>query len=186
MKIFKRSTLLLVLLVSVTAGCDNNSWLSQEPESIIEEDQVWNDPELIRGVLANYYDRLPRFHSLTDGQGGGWTEFALMTDAMWSGQSNNDGLLNIESFGTSWWSLWDYDRIYDINKAIENIDEYSTALTEQQQSQFKAEFRFIRAWVYFQMVKRMGGVPLVTKTMEYDPENASNFHIPRSTEAEIY
>ncbi|MCW9706090.1 RagB/SusD family nutrient uptake outer membrane protein [Fodinibius salsisoli] len=186
MKIFKRSTLLLVLLFSLIAGCDNSEWLSQDPETIITEDQVWNDPELIRGVLSNYYDRLPRFHSLTDGQGGGWTEFALMTDAMWSGQENNDDLLNIETFGTDWWSLWDYDLIYDINKAIENIDQFSTGLTEQQRGQFKAEFRFVRAWVYFQMVKRMGGVPLVTSTMEYNPENASEFHIPRSTEAEIY
>lgn len=186
MKIFYKYTLLFALLVLLTAGCDNDSWLSQDPEDIITEDQVWNDPELIRGVLSNYYDRLPRFHSLTDGQGGGWTEFALFTDAMWSGQENNDGLLNIETFGTDWWSLWDYELIYDINKAIENIDQYSTGLTQDQRSQFKAEFRFIRAWVYFQMVKRMGGVPLVTETMQYNPEEASEFHIPRSTEAEIY
>lgn len=185
MKSLNRYALLFVLLFTM-AGCDGD-WLVREPESIITEEQVWNDPEMIRGLLANYYDRLPRFHSLTDGQGQGWPEFALFTDAMWSGQENNDGLLNIETYGTSWWALWDYDLIRDLNMAIENIDHYSTELEPDQKNQFKAELRFLRAWVYFQHVKRMGGVPLITETLEYDfSGDPSSVQIPRSTEAEVY
>ncbi|MDR8392951.1 RagB/SusD family nutrient uptake outer membrane protein [Aliifodinibius sp. S!AR15-10] len=185
MKSLNRYTLLFVLLFAMT-GCDGD-WLVREPESIITEEQVWNDPEMIEGLLANYYDRLPRFHSLTDGQGQGWAEFALFTNAMWSGQENRDGLLNIENYGTTWWALWDYDLIRDLNLAIENIDQYSTELDPDQKNQFKAELRFLRAWVYFQHVKRMGGVPLVTETLEYDfSGDPSSVQIPRSTEAEIY
>lgn len=184
MKLLNKYTLLVVLLLAL-AGCDDD-WLEKEPESIITDDQVWNDPQLIRGVLANYYDRLPRFHSLTDGQGQGWPEFALFTEALWSGQNNNDGLLNIETYG-NWWSLWDYDLIRDINLAIENIDQYSTELSTTQKNQFKAELRFLRGWVYLKHVIRMGGVPIITETLEYEPgDDPSSIQIPRNTEAEVY
>lgn len=185
MKSLTKYTLLFVFLFSL-AGCDGD-WLVREPENIITEDQVWNDPQMIRSLLANYYDRIPRFHSLTDGQGQGWPEFALFTDAMWSGQENNDGLLNIESYGTTWWALWDYGLIRDLNLAIENIDKYSTELSETQKTQFKSELRFLRAYVYFKHVKRMGGVPLVTSTLQYDfSGDPSAVQVPRSSEAEVY
>lgn len=50
-----------------------------------------------------------------------------------------------------------------------------------------AEFRFIRAYVYFELVKRMGGVPLITTQLIYngsgDPSSLQN---PRAKESEVY
>jgi starch-binding outer membrane protein, SusD/RagB family len=52
---------------------------------------------------------------------------------------------------------------------------------------FIAEMRFLRALVYFEMVKRMGGVPLVTTTLTYDfSGDPSPLQFPRNTEAEVY
>jgi hypothetical protein len=39
-------------------GCSND-WFERNPKDIIMEEQVWNDPKQIDGLLANYYNRLP-------------------------------------------------------------------------------------------------------------------------------
>lgn len=53
-----------------------------------------------------------------------------------------------------------------------------------------AEARFIRAYVYFEMVKRMGGVPLIEKLYTYDSsmtvDDLVNFCEPRTSEAAMY
>ena len=60
-------------------------------------------------------------------------------------------------------------------------------MTEEEKSLFKAEFRFIRAYIYFDMVRRMGGVPLITSTLEYDYSgDPSYLQHPRAKEHEVY
>src|SRR5690606_19822880 len=47
--------------------------------------------------------------------------------------------------------------------------------------------RFLRAFVYFEHVKRMGGVPIITEQMVYDfSGDPSYLQRPRNTEAEVY
>ncbi len=51
-----------------------------------------------------------------------------------------------------------------------------------------AEARFLRANYYFEMVKRMGGVPLITSSLVYDASkgDASSIQMPRAKESEVY
>src|SRR5699024_2800547 len=117
----------------------------------------------------------------------GWQNFTLYTNAMWSGQSNSEWLNNITQYNYDQWTYWDYGLIRDINLSIENIEEYSVELSAEQKNQFKAEFRFLRAFIYFNMVKRMGGVPLITETLPYDYSgDPSYLQKPRNTEVEVY
>lgn len=168
------------LLTLFLTACQKD-FLERQPPNIILESQIWNDSKLITGLLANYYDRLPA-HTQIDI---GWADFAAYDEAMWSG--NNDGPNNIISYGFERWRLWDYGLVRDINLALENIDQFSTALSAPQKAQFKAEFRFLRAYVYFEMVKRMGGVPIITNQLIYDfSGNPSSLQFPRNTEAEVY
>ncbi|WP_439555401.1 RagB/SusD family nutrient uptake outer membrane protein [Dyadobacter sp.] len=174
------SQYLLALAIFILSGCAEQ-WLDRKPQNIILEEQVWNDSKMITGLLANYYDRLPAHTSLTTG----WAEFAAYDEAMWS--NNDDGRNNIVSYPFDRWRLWDYGLIRDINLAIENIETYGTSLNEGQKAQFSAEFRFLRAFVYFELVKRMGGVPLVTKQLIYDFNgNPAYLQQPRNTEEEVY
>jgi len=180
-----------LLTLSLTA-CKED-FLERQPPNIILESQVWNDPKLITSLLANYYDRLPAHTQIDIGADvnanpqrfTGWTDFAAYDEAMWSG--NNDGPNNIISYGFERWRLWDYGLIRDINLALENIETKSTALTAAQKTQFAAEFRFLRAFMYFELVKRMGGVPIITKQLIYDfSGNPSSLQFPRNKESEVY
>jgi hypothetical protein len=169
-----------VLALLFLSGCAEN-WLDRQPQNLILEEQVWNDPKMITGLLANYYDRLPAHTSLTTG----WADFANYDEAMWS--NNDDARNNIVSYQFSLWQLWDYGLIRDINLSIENIEKFGTSLSVTQKSQFSAELRFVRAFVYFELVKRMGGVPIVTGQLIYDFNgNPSYLQQPRNKEEEVY
>ena len=173
---------IIVSLSLALFSCKKN-WLEREPKNILTDDQVWNDPKQLTALAANFYNRIP-----TDmGLDGNWRNMADYDDAMWSGESNNEGRNNITSYATNRWELWDYGFIRDINLSIEKMTELGTSLTADQKKQFGAEFRFIRAWMYFEMVRRMGGVPLVTKQLIYDYSgDASSLRQPRAKESEVY
>lgn len=180
----------------VFLSCEKD-WLERKPKNIILEEQVWNDPTQILGLLANFYDRLPTDMGLTDPdhtsidinqeRQAQWRRMADYDDAMWSGFSNEEGRNNIVSYSFDRWRVWNYSLVRDINLALENIEKYAESLSEDQKAQFTAELRFLRAYNYFELVKRMGGVPLITTQLIYDYSgDPSYLQTPRATEAEVY
>lgn len=186
----KLSIFLIFLLFSTSCMKD---WLDREPRTILSDQQVWNDPKQIVALLANFYDRLPAESGLVDvndnadGRLFQWRDMANFDDAMWSGQSNEDGRNNMTSYNYNSWYLWNYTFIRDLNLALENIATYGVNLTDDQKKQYTAELRFLRAFNYFELVKRMGGVPLITTQLIYDYSgNVSNLQQPRAKESEVY
>ncbi|WP_221390042.1 RagB/SusD family nutrient uptake outer membrane protein [Dyadobacter sp. NIV53] len=184
--------IILIFTILVLSGCAED-WLDRKPQNIILEDQIWNDSKLITGLLANYYDRLPYHVDLNHGSTTtatapikeGWQDFAAYDEAMWS--NNDDARNNIVAYGFERWRYWDYGLVRDINLALENIEKFGTSLSATEKSQFSAELRFLRAFVYFELAKRMGGVPLVTKQLIYDYNgDPSYLQQPRNKEEEVY
>lgn len=179
----------LGLVIGASSACKKD-FLERQPVTIVADADLWKDQKLIIGLLANYYNRMPTDMGLTDQAGSQWRNMADYDDAMWSGQTNADleARNNIINYANNRWFLYDYGFIRDLNLAIENTDKYGSAtLTEAQRTQLKAEFRFIRAYQYFEMVKREGGVPLVTKQLIYDYSgDPTPLQQARAKEAEVY
>jgi hypothetical protein len=168
-----------VMLWCGISSC-GDSWFEREPKNIITEENVWNDPDQILAILANLYDRLPTL----SGFSGDMNLHAYFDDASWSGLGN--GANQLASYGYDFARYWDYGLIRDINLALENIGIYSQ-LPEADIRQYNAELRFIRAFVYFELVKRMGGVPLITEPLVYDfGGDPAYLQYPRAKESEIY
>ncbi|MEO5909491.1 MAG: RagB/SusD family nutrient uptake outer membrane protein [Pelobium sp.] len=180
-------TLLILVIVSSNISCKKD-FLERQPVSIVTDQDLWKDQKLIVGLLANYYNRIPTDMGLNDQAGSQWRNMADYDDAMWSGESNNELRNNYITYNKSRWRLYDYGFIRDLNLAIDNVDKYgSETLTEPQRTQLKSEFRFIRAYMYFEMVKRMGGVPLVTSQLLYDYSgDPTKLQVPRAKESEVY
>ena len=175
------SMLTAVLLVVSLGGCADN-FLSQQPEEIISDEEVFSSPDLILGVLSNYYSRLPSTQSLDQGA----APFAMFDEAMWSGGGGNDWRNRLQEYGYGSWGIWDYNLIRDINLFIERI-RTTEQLEPEERRQYEAEARFLRAYMYFELVKRMGGVPIITQTYERPTDgNVEELQFPRNTEAEVY
>ena len=163
-------TVLIIPLVAQLAACDD--WLTTEPQTILTDEQVWRDPKLVTSVLADYYNRLPKHTDFgVPGNCGstsaycGWKDYAAYDEAIWSGVGNFDYEIrnNIVNYPYNRWSLWNYDLIRDINLAMESLEQVNApTMTPAQKTQFIAELRFLRALNYFELVKRMGGVPIIT------------------------
>jgi hypothetical protein len=63
----------------------------------------------------------------------------------------------------------------------------ATTLSVNDQTRFIAEARFLRANYYFEMVKRMGGVPLILESLEYNFSGDPTYlQKPRAKESELY
>ena len=50
-------SLVLAVLTSL-AGCDNDAWLERTPKNSVTDDQVWDNPTMIKSLLSNFYNRL--------------------------------------------------------------------------------------------------------------------------------
>lgn len=184
---FQRFAATLLLAVSVS-GCSED-YLTTQPQTILTDETVWGDPARVLGVVSNYYSRMPQVLGLQQGQ---YEDMAAYDEALWSsgtGWENRNQMLN---YGYNRWTLWDnsrggssYGLIRDMNLAIDNINASSMPPATKQQ--FIAEIRFIRAYTYFEHVKRMGGVPIITEQLIYDFDgDPSDLQRPRNTEAEVY
>jgi starch-binding outer membrane protein, SusD/RagB family len=112
-----------------------------------EEDNLWNNIDLSNAFVSRIYIRnLP-----------GWTN----EYADYSEESDGGGPFMYGQLTEASVDYWPYDRIRQINILAENID--SGTLPESDKKLLKAQALFFRAWQYFEMVKRYGGVPLILR-----------------------
>src|SRR5690606_1363716 len=79
-----------------------------------------------------------------------------------------------------WWGNA-YYTIRNLNNFIERAAGSSISNVEER----IAEARFLRAFCYFAMVKRYGGVPLITKVQSLDADSAE-LYPKRNSEKELY
>lgn len=177
---------LSIYLFSVVLACQLfscNSFLDRTPTDFLTDEQVWNDNTMIRGVLANLYDSIPMNGSLEND-----VNFSLIDDVMWCGLMNTDvetARNQMVAYSYDFLRYYNYTYIYRINQGIEKLAE--STLGEEEVVALQSEFRFLRAYVYFELVRRMGGVPLITETMTYSSGmDISQLQVARSSEAEVY
>ena len=169
-----------VLLFNI---CACEGFLDKDPQDILLDEQVWSDPKLATAVLANLYNRLQPFAGL---DGGDWQAPTDTDEAMWSSMPVQQWRNTRQNYPYDFRNQWRYGLIRDIHIFLEKV-EASDKFTPEEQERLLAEGRFIRAYVYFQHVKSMGGVPLVLKTYTYEsPDDIEEMMVPRSTEEEIY
>lgn len=167
-------------MILAMAGCDNDEFLDREPTNILGEDQVWENEDLVFSVLADLYNRLPDYQGLEN-----WWEYANF-DEIFASNAGDYWRHQNQEYGYGDWGMWDYGFIRDLNLFIQKC-EVAESLSEGSRSRFLAEAKFIRAMVYFEHVKRMGGVPLILEPLEYDYSgDPSYLQYPRAKEHEIY
>jgi hypothetical protein len=178
----RKYSFLLIVLLGLSAGCVKNedAWLDKSPTTVLLNDQVWSNPDLVLTVLANLYDRIPEYQELD--QFGNFADF----DEAFPSSYGSYELVKNQTYDYSNWNYWDYAYIRDINLFIQH-DRQATQLDTADQHRFLAEAQFLRANVYFTLVKRMGGVPLLLDTMHYNFSGDPTYlQHPRAKESEVY
>jgi len=149
--------------------------------SIITDANVWKDPSLIKAYITNLYSRsalsglyaglgeIPNLYGSDEGM----CVYTFVPNPIGHGDlKNTGGVLE----------YWDYELIRDINVLIQKIP--TTPLSDDLKNQYGGEARFLRAYAYFEMVKRYGGVPLVKEAQDVNAGDA--LYVPRNKEQECY
>jgi len=136
----------------LVAGC--TKVLDKKNLNAINEADVWNDLELATAAVNNIYAQsLP-----------GWsTEYADYSEESDGGGSYMYGQLTENSV-----NYWPYNQIRDINVVLANVDKGK--LKDADKKLLKGQAFFFRAWQYFEMVKRYGGIPLVLEPQDLDDD----------------
>lgn len=173
-------TLSAVALLTIGQSCKKDSeFLDKKPTNTLSIEETWKDPNLVLSVMGDLYDRYPRFQSIQ-----AWWDYTNFDEAFASASGDYFRHQNLE-YNYDSWNWWDYAYIRDLNKFIQTGE--ASTLSESDKARFIAEARFIRAGVYFELVKRMGGVPLITEPMEYDFSGDPTYlQHGRAKEAEVY
>jgi hypothetical protein len=84
--------------------------------------------------------------------------------------------------GLTWANVdrWSYSNIRTINTFLDNRDKFTPKLSEKDKQDYTAQILTLRAWLYFDMVRVYGGVPLILHAQSPDEELA----VPRSKTSE--
>ncbi|HBA32026.1 RagB/SusD family nutrient uptake outer membrane protein [Parabacteroides goldsteinii] len=138
-----------------------SSILDKEDLSSISEEQVWVDETLTTAFLNALYVSIPSWDTtVADASdeatgGGGWID----------GTTTPDNMSDTKDSAPTWY--WPYKDIRNCNIFIQNAQNTDLCTIDRDLAdRLTYEARFIRAYLYFEMVKRYGGVPLITVPQE--------------------
>ena len=175
--------LFLGCLVAMVTSCNS---LDVPPMNIIQDNEAFKSESGITAYLVRLYQDLPieDFNCNPSGfnqpynypNSSNYTGEMLicMQDMVWD---NIDG----DKFQD-----WRYESIRNVNYFLQHFPEYSTSFTSEQSNNWLGEAYFIRAYYYFSMVKRYGGVPIIKTVQNYPEQSIEELKVPRNSEKEVY
>lgn len=174
----------ILALVSLSA-CED--MLDPELDGKLSEEAVWTNNNLAFGFLNNAYNNLPNgYNRISNAMLAAATDDAVCPDPFSGINSFNDGTWSPFNVIDNVWSK-NYAGIRKVNTFLQRIDSIalpkkSNALGTDEsilntRNRMKGEAHFLRAYFYFELVKRYGGVPLTEGILT--PDEAIN--LPRSS-----
>ncbi len=180
-------TIILATLV-LLSSC--NDWLTQDDNTALSPEQAYSSVAGISSIASNLYSRLrysQDFGEDYDPYGGDNTGRDLHDMGRWDEASHNSAYWEFShNVDRNYRQYYDYGLIRDVNLHIKALNEnVSKEVPENKRKYFLAEARYIRAFVYFTMVSRMGGVPIIEVPFDYTdkPEELAR---ARNKEADVY
>ncbi|MDR2118067.1 MAG: RagB/SusD family nutrient uptake outer membrane protein [Tannerellaceae bacterium] len=186
---------LFALFLMLSSGC--NDYLELQSLEKISADQLLNSEEGLKTLLADLYNAVPMedFNYRPDvgfnrrGWGGGVSE-TVMTSMYTDESIKSDGGNAVGPGGYQYLENA-YQRNRDVSLFLQNIETAKNGgvIDEATFNRLNSEAHFVRAYIYFGLVKRYGGMPLIDRLLDNDyvpgTDNEALF-IPRSTEKETW
>lgn len=185
-----KNILITVALFGILAGCDDSLIsLDKQPKDLISANLIFKDKSLVEANLAQIYEAtLFRYGDYAPGQAPpSW----IMDEGMgavargfayWQAPSSFP-LEVIDEEGAGPLDYWPYGNIREANTFIEGMKQ--SGFEQEYIDKKIAEARYLRAHEYWQMVKRYGGVPIITEPQDPDAP-IEELNVPRDSEQAVY
>lgn len=176
--------IIIVLMGVMGLSCHK---LTLEPKGILDDAAVLSSEAGVEYYLAGIYLNLPV------------EDFSYFVDQGFK-NGNNDWdaskhwMMSVDGEAVGWpggidgaggFGYWPYDQIRRINTMIESFPNYKSSFEEDRYNQILGEARYLRAFYYFALVKRYGGVPIIDSVQSPSADSAI-LAVPRNTEEDVY
>ena len=180
--------LLTITTIFLFLGCENYLDKIEEADGMSAE-EVFGNYQNFRKYTDKMYQDMHNYLSQGDytpissmaDEGtavSGWPSLAEAQSGNWIGLMSSDypssGL-----FGGVWRS-WRSIRIANVTLANIHMLENDKTVTKEQINRLKGQAHFMRAWYYYEYLKRQGGMPYI----EYAFKADDNFGLPRLSRME--
>ncbi len=188
MKILKY--IFILLITTSLFSCED--MLDPDLDGTLNEQGVWGNTNRAFGFLNNAYHNLPNgYNRISNAMLAAATDEAVCPDPLSTIRGFNDGTWSSYNLIENVWDK-NYEGIRKVNTFLEKIDdvplprESNSLGTDESilrtRERMKGEARFLRAYFYFELVKRYGGVPLADKVLTQ--QEAAD--LPRSSVDECF
>ncbi|MGO1597008.1 MAG: RagB/SusD family nutrient uptake outer membrane protein [Sphingobacterium sp.] len=179
----------ILFLLTLAGTCSLNSCVDLDitPKNIVTDDELLNTPAGMDIYMARMYSVMPfeefKYTAEWGFENNGWLNSVGIAG---SGEAvNRDGVTTaFTNERTPYWGKG-FELIRDANHLIENLPNFQEEHSEELYNHYLGEAYYIRAMVFYTMAKRFGGIPLVTKVIQY-PSGAEEMEVPRSSEEETW
>lgn len=173
------------------SGC--NAFLELEPLDKVSPDQLLETEGGVKALLANIYTMIPMedfnyrpnagFNQRGYDGVNETTNLAFLTDEATRSVGGVD--IGYEGF-----NYWPYGDIRQVNIFMQNVEKAKEAgtISVADADRMTGEAHFARAYMYYGLVKRYGGVPLIDKVQDddYADGGPGAVAVPRSTELDTW
>jgi len=179
--IYKRLYIFALIFMGFFASCQN---LDIAPTNILTDEDIYNDGGM-KAYMAGMYNQLPMedFNVTDDATHGGFFNWSsIYWEMLSTGETVNRNNTGLYIPAQGYWSEG-YQLIRHANSLIENLPAYVGKLDGA--ASWIAEARFIRAYTYFALVKRYGGVPIIDHVQSIDSD-IDSLKVPRSSMKDCY
>lgn len=195
MRTLKHIFSLTTVLLSICACAD----LDLQTKGVFDENVLLNSDYGVQKYLTALYSDLPIEDFNYAGCGNVSDEIGYASyngkgyhaGNIWQAQKGSPSMISLEGFSRGYWNIsgafgyWPYQSIRTVNNFLEKLPTYKENFSEEVYNSYIGEARFIRAYFYFGLVKRFGGVPIIDKVQ--DPTaSADVLNVPRSTEYDCW
>lgn len=176
-------TYILSFIAAIALSTSCSRVLDLKPLDKLDGDAMFSDPQGVKLYMANLYYQLPveDFNFMR----GGFNDWIgeNMVLAHFTDEAVHSEYLDF--FNTSNIHWWDqgYKLIRDVNIFSNAVP--SLKVTDEEKRKMIGESAFIKAYSYYALAKRYGGVPLIDSVQQYEGE-VESLKVPRSTEKETW
>jgi hypothetical protein len=177
-----KNLMITMIVILFTAGCSD--YLELKPTDKVTAENIFASEAGIEAFLANLYRNMP-IEDFNCAPEGGMNSDSYNHWGLYEYVITDDGISSewdVVGGTFDWWEAG-----YRFNKNVNLFFSYLPGLTSISKSSLDllyGEAYFLRAYTYYALAKRYGGVPIITSIAEVSDTLA--LYVPRSTEKETW
>ena len=193
MRTIKNIFSLSAVLLSLWSCAD----LDLQTKGVFDENVLLNSDYGVQKYFTGLYSDLPieDFNYAAAGAAdigyASYNQKGYHAGNIWQPVKYYGSMISLEGFCRAYlnfsgsFGYWPYQSIRSVNNFIEKFPAYKDNFSEETFLSYMAEARFLRAYFYYGIVKRYGGVPIIDEVQDptADPETLK---VPRSTEYDCW